>query len=57
MINNGKQVSGRDTQATKIRVGLILVSTFLVHCGGLWAYALFIMLQRGEIAFYGPNIP
>ncbi len=57
MINNGKQVPGRNTQATRMRVGLILVSTFLVHSGGTWAYVFFIMLQRGEVAFYEPNVP
>jgi len=57
MINNGKQVPGQDTQAVKIRVGLILVSTFLVHCGGTWAYAFFIMIRHGEVAFYEPNGP
>ena len=38
-------------------IGLSIVSAFLVHCGGTWAYAFFIILQQGEVAFYEPNIP
>ncbi len=57
MINNGKQVPGQDTQAAKMRIALVIVSTFLVHSGGTWAYAFFIMLQRGEVAFYEPIRP
>ena len=57
MINNGKQEPEQDTQATKMRIGLIVVSTFLVHCGGTWAYAFFIMIKRGEVVFYEPNGP
>ena len=57
MINNGKQELEQDTQATKMRIGLIIVSTFLVHCGGTWAYAFFIMIKQGEVVFYEPNIP
>ncbi len=56
MINNGKQVPGQDTQAMKMRIALVIVSTFLVHSGGTWAYAFFIILQRGEVSFYEPNI-
>ena len=41
----------------KMRIGLIIVSTFLVHCAGTWAYTFFIMLQQGEISFYEPNRP
>ena len=39
----------------KIRIGLIAVSIFLVHCAGTWAYTFFIMLQQGEASFYEPN--
>ena len=39
----------------KIRIGLIIVSTFLVHSAGTWAYTFFIMLQKGEASFYEPN--
>jgi len=41
----------------KMRIGLLIVSTFLVHCAGTWAYTFFIMLQQGEISFYEPNRP
>ena len=41
----------------KMRIGLIVVSTFLVHCAGTWAYTFFIMLQQGEISFYEHNRP
>ncbi len=57
MINNGKQVPGQDTQAAKMRIALGIVSTFLVHSGGTWAYAFFIILQRGEVTFYEPIRP
>jgi hypothetical protein len=57
MINNGKQEPEQDTQATKMRIGLIVVSTFLVHCGGTWAYAFFVILQQGVVSFYEPNGP
>ena len=36
----------------KMRIGLVIVSTFLVHCAGTWAYTFFIMLRQGEISFY-----
>ena len=39
----------------KMRIGLIVVSIFLVHCAGTWAYTFFIMLQQGEASFYEPN--
>ena len=39
----------------KMRIGLVIVSTFLAHCAGAWAYAFFIMLQQGEISFYEPS--
>ena len=39
----------------KMRIGLIIVSTFLVHSAGTWAYTFFIMLRHGEAAFYEPN--
>ena len=39
----------------KIRIGLVAVSIFLVHCAGTWAYTFFIMLQQGEASFYEPN--
>ena len=41
----------------KMRIGLIMVSTFLAHCAGAWAYTFFIMLQQGEISFYEPSRP
>ncbi len=55
--NNGKQVPGWNTRATKMRIGLIIVSTFLVHCGGTWAYAFFIMIKQGKVSFYEPIRP
>ena len=39
----------------KMRIGLVAVSIFLVHCAGTWAYTFFIMLQQGEASFYEPN--
>ena len=39
----------------KMRIGLIVVSIFLVHCAGTWAYTFFIVLQQGEASFYEPN--
>ena len=57
MINNGKQVPGQDTQAAKMRIALVIVSTFLVHCGGTWAYAFFIMIKQGKVSFYEPIRP
>ena len=58
MINNNKNnVSRQDTQAMKMRIGLVIVSTFLVHCGGTWAYAFFVILQQGVVSFYEPNGP
>jgi len=41
----------------KMRIGLIIVSTFLVHSAGTWAYTFFIILQQGEVSFYEPNRP
>ena len=41
----------------KIRIGLVVVSTFLIHCAGTWAYTFFIMLKKGEISFYEPSRP
>jgi hypothetical protein len=41
----------------KRRIGLIIVSTFLVHSAGTWAYTFFIILQQGEVSFYEPNRP
>jgi len=41
----------------KIRIGLVVVSTFLIHCAGTWAYTFFIMLKEGEISFYEPSRP
>jgi len=38
-------------------IGLVIVSTFLVHTAGTWAYAFFIILLDGEIAFHEPNRP
>lgn len=39
----------------KMRIGLVIVSTFLAHCAGAWAYTFFIMLRQGEATFYEPN--
>ena len=39
----------------KMRIGLIIVSTFLVHSAGTWAYTFFIMIRQGEASFYEPN--
>ena len=39
----------------KIRIGLVVVSTFLVHCAGTWAYTFFIILKEGKISFYEPS--
>ncbi len=39
----------------KIRIGLVVVSIFLVHCAGTWAYTFFIIIRQGEISFYEPN--
>ncbi len=39
----------------KIRIGLVIVSLFLVHTAGTWAYTFFIILRQGEISFYEPN--
>ena len=41
----------------KMRVGLIIVSTLLIHSAGTWAYAFFIMLQQGEVSLYERNRP
>ena len=57
MINNGKQVPGQDTQVAKMRIALVIVSTFLVHGGGTWAYAFFIMIKQGKVSFYEPIRP
>ena len=57
MTNNGKQVPGRNTQAMRMPIALVIVSTFLVHCGGTWAYAFFIMIKQGKISFYEPIRP
>jgi len=40
-----------------MRIRIIIVSTFLVHCAGTWAYTFFIILQQGEVSFYEPNRP
>ena len=50
--SNKNNVSRQDTQAMKMRIGLIIVSIFLAHCGGTWAYAFFIMIRQGGVAFY-----
>jgi len=34
-----------------------VVSAFLVHAAGTWAYIFSIMLQQGEVSFYEPNKP
>jgi len=39
----------------KMRIGLIIVSAFLVHSAGTWAYTFFIMIRQGEASFYEPN--
>jgi len=36
-------------------IGLAVVSAALVHCAGTWAYAFFIILLDGQIAFHEPN--
>jgi len=41
----------------KMRVGLIIVSTLLVHSAGTWAYTFFIILQQGEVSLYERNRP
>lgn len=38
-------------------MGLVVVSTLLVHCAGAWAYTFFIILRQGEVAFYEPVRP
>ena len=40
-----------------MRIALVAASTFLVHCGGTWAYAFFIMIKQGEVSFYEPIRP
>jgi len=55
--NNNDKASRQDTKAMKMRIALVIVSTFLVQCGGTWAYAFFIILQQGEVTFYEPNGP
>jgi len=40
-----------------VYIGLAVVSAFLVHCAGTWAYVFFIILRKGEIALYEPNRP
>ena len=55
--HNKNNVSRQDTQAMKMRIGLVIVSAFLAHCGGTWAYAFFIMIRQGKVAFYEPNGP
>ena len=39
----------------KMRIGLIIVATFLIHTAGTWAFTFFIILQQGEVSFYEPN--
>jgi len=39
----------------KMRIGLVIVSTFLAHSAGTWACTFFIMLRQGEASFYEPN--
>ena len=56
MINN-KRLSRQNTQGMKMRIALAIVSTFLVHCGGTWAYAFFIILQQGKVSFHEPIRP
>ena len=41
----------------KIRIGLAIVSTSLIHCAGTWAYTFFIILRQGKISFYEPSRP
>jgi len=55
--NNNDKAFRQDTKAMKMRIGLAIVSTFLVHCGGTWAYAFFIIIKQGEVSFYEPNGP
>ena len=56
MINN-KRLSRQNTQGMKMRIALVIVSTFLVQCGGTWAYAFFIMIKQGRVSFYEPIRP
>ena len=39
----------------KMRIGLVVVSLFLVHTAGTWAYTFFIIIKQGEVSFYEPN--
>jgi len=39
------------------KYGLLVVSAFLVHCAGVWAYTFFIILREGEIYLGEPNRP
>jgi len=39
------------------KYGLLVVSTFLVHCAGYWAYIFFIMFREGSIHLSEPNRP
>ncbi len=39
------------------KYGLLVVSTFLVHCAGVLAYFFFIILRDGEIIFGEPTRP
>ena len=55
--NNKNNVSRQDTQAAKMRIALVIVSIFLVHSVGTWAYAFFIMIKQGRISFYEPIRP
>ncbi len=49
--------SAREKRAVIALIGLAMVSIFLVHCAGTWAYTFFIILQQGEVSFYEPNRP
>jgi len=39
------------------KYGLLVVSAFLVHCAGTWAYVFFIILREGHIYLGEPNQP
>jgi len=38
-----------------VYIGLAVVSAFLVHCAGTWAYIFFIILRDGEVTLYEPS--
>ncbi len=50
-------ISARERRAVIVLIGLAVVSAFLAHSAGTWAYAFFIILLDGTIAFHEPNSP